>query len=731
MNSWRLTFLLVFWSGIGFSQVPDKPFEQWYSVKYYGTVRTDGKVFSDRNHLVQCLSEGQLFMPANGQFLHPGTLMPDTRYRSMQGTKIRTMNVYQNQFWYLDESKLWSNAWAGRRELTHHLPQAKLFAGGDDYRFLVSDGTSLEYLSDSLTLWQTKLTGENVKAIHYARNTFWILTANNLYTLQNNQLQNYYSGEGFTSFALNDTSIYLGSEKGYYHWNKRAKQPTLHTKLPSVSISAIALIEGRPWLGTNQGVFTPKPDGTYAYFQGERWLPGDQVVSITQGPQQTILVLTTEGLAQLSKQWITLQDKAYFFENQVITRHIRNGFNASLEGMEKGNLATGYLADADNDGLWTSMYLGSQAFRYAATKEKQALENCRESLDALERLYTVTPVPGFPARSFERSSIRSQLADSKVWQNSPQPGWTWKATTSSDEAIGHVFAFATVAELVNDPNLQAKAIRLLDTLMNHIVSHDLYLVDYDGKPTKWGRWNPEYVNSFPVNVGDRKLNSSNIIGMLQTAFHFTKKEKYRQKAFELMKKHGYLANLTRPMNEIGKAPDNADEHSKLLSEGWNHSDDEMYFLGYWGLYRYAFNDTLRSHYRKAIIDHWQAERPEKDATWNFFTALTGTKTFDVKESVWYLQHYPLDLIDWRIQNSHRQDLRFLPDNFRKQTTSQVISPTERPMQRHNRNTFILDENGTGQSEFSAGDTWLLPYWLGRYLGIIKAAPSNHSLLFSN
>ncbi len=732
MNTCRLIFLLVFWSGVSFSQVIDKPFEQWFSIKYYGTVSTGGAIFKDRNEVIQGISDHQLFLPTQGQFQHPGTLMPDTRYRSMKTSKIQAMGIYQQQFWYLDEKTLWSNAWAGRMEFSHHLPQAHLFAGGPDFSFLIADGTSLEYLKDSLTIWRTKLTGESVKALTYARGKFWILTSTNLYTLQDQQLQKFYSGEGFTSLALSDTSLYLGSDQGYYYWNTKALKPTKHTALPSVSITSITLINGHPWMGTTKGVFTPKPDGTYAYFQGERWLPGDEVLSLTKGPQNTILVLTTQGLAQLQKRKITLQDKAYFFENQVRTRHIRNGFNASLEGMDKGNLATGYLSDADNDGLWTSMYLGSQAFRYAATHEKQALENCRESLDALERLYAVTPIPGFPARSFERSRIKSQLADSKVWQNSPQPGWAWKATTSSDEAIGHVFAFATTAELVNEPSLQKKAIHLLDTLMSHIVSHDLYLVDYDGKPTKWGRWNPEYVNSFPVNVGDRKLNSSNIIGMLQTAYYFTKKEKYRKKAFELLKKHGYLVNLTRPMNEIGKAPDNADEHSKLLSEGWNHSDDEMYFLGYWGLYRYAFHDTLRSQYRTAILDHWQSERPEKDATWNFFTALTGTKTFDTAESIWYLQQYPLDLIDWSIQNSHRQDLQFLPDNFRKQTLSQVLSPAERPMQRHNRNTFILDENGgKGQSEFSAGDTWLLPYWMGRYLGIIKASSSNQSLFFSN
>jgi hypothetical protein len=208
--------------------------------------------------------------------------------------------------------------------------------------------------------------------------------------------------------------------------------------------------------------------------------------------------------------------------------------------------------------------------------------------------------------------------------------------------------------------------------------------------------------------------------MLQTAYHFTKKPIYKEKAFELMKKHGYFENLMRPMKQIGYAAEDADEHSKKMSDAWNHSDDEMYFLGYWGLYRYAFNDTLKTHYKKAIIDHWQVERPEKEGLWNIFTALTGTKDFDLNEAIWYLREHPLDLIDWTIMNSHRKDIEKISTNFRSQTIKEVLPPDERPIQRHNANMFNLDRTkGNGTSEHSAGDIWLLPYWLGRYLGVIS------------
>lgn len=262
----------------------------------------------------------------------------------------------------------------------------------------------------------------------------------------------------------------------------------------------------------------------------------------------------------------------------------------------------------------------------------------------------------------------------------------------------------------------------MDALMQHIVDHQWYMIDWNGKPTTWGRWNPEYVNARPKNVGDRKITSSNIISMLQTAWHFTGKKIYKEKAFELLQQHGFLENLMRPMKEIGHAPAGSDQLSVDLSDNWNHSDDEMYFLGYWGLYRYALNDTLKAKFKIAILDHWQIERPEKEGAWNIFTAMTGVKDFDLKESIWYLQNYPLDMIDWKVNNSNRGDIEKMEPNFRRQRIKQVLPPDELPISRHNSNRFDLDAGDeNGGAEYSAGDIWLLPYWMGRYLKIIEAS----------
>jgi len=106
------------------------------------------------------------------------------------------------------------------------------------------------------------------------------------------------------------------------------------------------------------------------------------------------------------------------------------------------------------------------------------------------------------------------------------------------------------------------------------------------------------------------------------------------------------------------------------------------------------------------------------------TALVGADEIDLKEAVWYLQKYPMDLIDWTISNSHRKDIEFMKPNFRNQTITEVLPASELRISRHNANRFDLDSNGGGRSEYSAGDIWILPYWIGRYLNVIGPPENN-------
>lgn len=704
----------------------DKPFKQDFSIKYPGKVEASER-FSlavERNGIVQLVENGKLLRPAYGAFQQDGKLVPDQSYLPMKDKQILAINNHEGQLVYLSDKVIMSNAWAGDLYLPHGLMNAYAFVGGKQMDFVAVGFGQIHYLKKDLKTSPLQVK-QQIIDLRYdeRRNRFLLLHKDGIlgFTPEGNKVSELFTGQGLSSFDLDPTKdlAVVGTHNGFFTLDlSDFKSSARITKLPWPEISAVEVDGDDYWFGSKKGAFRLKKSGEISYYFGERWLPGGQVLDLAIEGNE-VHILTENGLGTIIFQEMTLAEKAKLFEDQVRKMHIRHGFNASLLMSEKGKLPTGRLKDSDNDGLWTSMYLAGEAFRYSVTGSQDALANCKESLLAMERLYTVNPLNGFPSRSFERSGYIEKLDDPDRWQHATDPEWDWKATTSSDEAIGHVFVFGVLAELVEDAWIKSKSIELLESLMDHIVRNNLYLIDFDGKPTLWGKWHPDYVNGFLPQIGDRKLNSSNIVAMLQTAFHFTGKKIYKDKAYELMEKYGYLENLMRPMSEIGEAGDGSGDLSKLLSDSWNHSDDEMYFLGYWGLYRYAFTPELKEKYKKAIIDHWQAERPEKEALWNIFTAMVQPENFDLHESIWFLERHPIDLIDWQTQNSHRQDLELLSPNFRTQTTKSVLPPSETRIARHNANRFTLDGGSQGLTAYSAGDIWLLPYWLGRYLKAIQ------------
>jgi len=718
----------------------DKPFVQEFSIKYY--LPADEKanpvaVAADRNGLIKVLSSaGKLLVPDNGSLFYSGKLIQDITYEPMQKKNILAMANVENQLVYLDNKQIFSNAWAGKLQIEHNLPEARMFAAGKDFQFLVSDGKKSVLVTESgETKWTLETPGLVQIKSDVQNNRFILVYSDRVSQADfSGQVKILYECTGITCVQpVSGDTVVIGTSEGYLF----NPGNTLVSKIPCSEITCVSKIGNEIWFGSSHGAFRLNSDKTYSYFAGERWLPGNMVIDIQPGPENTVLVLTDKGIGQLHFQKMTLEEKALFYEKQVREKNIRYGFNTSIVQMPDG-YSTAQTGPQPSDNLWTGMYLVSQLFRYKVTGSAEAKQNAMEAFEAMERLHTITGIPGLFGRSFERD-YKTENTKTEGWElkelksGSPamiwlsckdHPNWTWRSTASSDQTVGQIFALTAILELADDTLWKQRALTMLDNLMNYIVDNDLYIIDVDGEPTLWGKWNPDYVNSFPTNVGDRKINSSNIIAFLQTAYKFTGKEKYREKAFEMMDKFGYLENLMRPMSEIGKSDSTAGEWAKTLSHEWNHSDDEMYFLAYWGLYPYAFSPELKEKFREAIHDHWEIERPEKNALWNFTYAMTGAKEFDLKESVDFLQQYPLDMRNWEVQNSRRKDIELLPANFRNQTTKTLLPLGEIPLYRHNGEIFRLDSQGDGTSLISAGDVWLLPYWMGRYLGVISAPEVN-------
>ena len=78
----------------------DVAYVQEFSTKWNWEVEgvTLQNVYSDRNGVVQLYSSAGLLKPFAGEFLYPGTLVPDKTYRHIADKKILNLTLYKDQF---------------------------------------------------------------------------------------------------------------------------------------------------------------------------------------------------------------------------------------------------------------------------------------------------------------------------------------------------------------------------------------------------------------------------------------------------------------------------------------------------------------------------------------------------------------------------------------------------------------------------------------------------------
>lgn len=693
---------------------PEQPFGQAVSVKYNVPKGLQLiKVITDYNDNVQVLT-AQGFYRLSGN-----DLVRDLRFRPL-AQKIPvdvTTQEGAGHLYYLYADKCLTNGYAGIPYI--NLPQGKYNRVVVDVsgRMLLSGPNALA-IGNNGKLQELPLIPEGVQRMEANGGNFFILTNKAVYTLKGDRFVVLHPVQSATAMAFNGNNIIIGTSNGYYGINRSSgdSSVSLQTRIPVPAIGELLVTNGHLWAGTGAGAFLRTDAGTYRYFASKRWLDQDAVKSMAATSNGDVYVLTATGLNKIAFKQQTLAEKTAYFERKIRERHIRYGFIANLHLNPPGDVGSAEMADTDNDGLWSSFYLGSQAFRYAVTHDPTAKRYAWEAFEAFERILSINQLTGFPSRTFERKGYKN--SDPERWRNSPDPEWEWKGHTSSDEYVAYIWITAVLNEMVAEtPEEKQRVTAFIDKIMTHIIDHKYTMVDIDNKPTLWARWNPEYINWYPTTIGDRRLGSTTIVAGLQLAYKLTGKEKYKTEAYKLLNKYGYLKNIQIDYRNIKPTPGYLHEGIDMGMGDWNHSDDEMAFLTYWVLYNYAFTDELKQVYKGAIRNHWEVEKPEKNAVWNLITLATAGD-YDPEATTWWLQSFPMDLITWKITNSNRKDITLLPHNFRHQYTEVLLPLDEQPVHRHNANAFTLDGGHDGESEL-AGDEYLLPYWMARYLKVLE------------
>ncbi len=490
--------------------------------------------------------------------------------------------------------------------------------------------------------------------------------------------------------------------------------------------AAVRLDDGTVWAGSSGGLMCLAPGAKHwRLFHSRRWLPSDHVLDLSVAADGTVWVNTQAGTCRLAKRLWTLEQKMAAIHEMLRKHHVRLGMICNIQLNQPGTLEAGYEQhSSDNDGLWTSLYVAAEAFRYGATGDPEARENAWRSVELLMQLEKVTGIPGFPARSIVPGD-RPNPAEiyGGEWHRTPDGRWWWKGDTSSDEIDGLYFAYAVYYDVAATAEQKEKIRHVVARITDHILDHGFYLVGPSGKPTTWGVWAPEQLNHNLKWIIERGLNSLEILSHLKVAEHITGSARYREAARELIDTHAYAMNTVRqkilwPQSEI------------------NHSDDELAFLAYYPLVWLERDPKRREFYLWSIERSWQIERPEQSPLFNFIYAaahqasrwdkprerppagLIDGDRYDLDECLAWFREVPADTISWRIENSGRRDVGDLVANRFGRTSGQRVLPiAERLIMRWNADPYQLD-NGDGGRARGDGVFILLPYWMGRYHRLI-------------
>ena len=426
--------------------------------------------------------------------------------------------------------------------------------------------------------------------------TTWVGTTKGLYRIDRREempvRHESYGVDGplatrITGLAVDSKGVlWVGTPLGLSRLDAHGKWSHLRGKegLPVEDVTCLAVEEhDRLWIGTSQGAILYRPyemGRQWFYRAGKRYLPGNQVSAIAVMPSgMPVYFATDAGLGRLDGVEMTLRKRADAIENVLNARHRRLGLVAACTLDDADNPKEHFIIDDDNDGLWTAYHVTAMSLAYAVTGDPRHKKSAREGMHALYTLQNVSGTPGLVARSVlpaeegckkreEAKNLRNPIMR-ESWRPTPDGKMYWKTDTSSDEIDGHYMAFYAYWRHVarHDPAERALIETQVRTVTDYIVDHGYYLIDWNGKPTTWGKWAPEILNDDPRRYSENGLDSLEILSFLKTAYCITGDPKYKKHYDDLICDHHYLSNVLL--------------EKKVFPDENNHSDNQLAYCAYY------------------------------------------------------------------------------------------------------------------------------------------------------
>jgi hypothetical protein len=529
----------------------------------------------------------------------------------------------------------------------------------------------------------------------------------------------------------NNGKLWAAGLGGVTILDNQKKQNTIISKegCPSVYVNCIKKSpRGVMWIGTQVGLLRYFPDGNHSLLFSRRWLLDDNVNDIDFDTEGNAWIATSKGVSAIKKRPMTLAEKQNYFYDVLMKRHIRKPWVAGQCHLTvEGDVNSWQPEDDDNDGEYTGNYLAMESFRYAVTKSDDAREKAHKAFNFLKQLQEVTGSNGFFARTIVPVEWENRVHDANEtfnekrkadelvkeprfkpvemrWRKSKDEKWLWKGDASSDEMCGHMMGYYFYYELAADEAEKNLIRKHVASIVDHLIANNFNMMDIDSMHTRWAVWSPEQLNRDPEWMPDRNQNSMELLAFLKLAYHMTGNIKYQQHYLHLINEEHYLDNMAGIINQ---------------NPAWFIYFDVILQAYVYPILLKCETDPKLLGFYKQHMDNWmEKRRNDKNPLINFLYCYARNKNTELTSSVDFLKDIPLDLIDWTIDHTKREDVKIVHTPVLDELQVDQLPPASiRSVVRWDKNPWTAI-NGYPNMEREPV-FWLFPYWMGRYLKMIK------------
>ncbi len=362
---------------------------------------------------------------------------------------------------------------------------------------------------------------------------------------------------------------------------------------------------------------------------------------------------------------------------------------------------------------WHGYFMAALAFKDALTWLNYDASMAYLA-DGLLKYYEVTGVPGLIGRSMIPDYTGPRLPwmeDEKAkpdtfWMQGPKGQW-WRNGVAKDHlnlaAFGCAIPLALdrMGKIHLEDTTKQKLIAFLLPLAKRLVKHNFQIIDWNGKRTKFGDLNPQFLNGFNQLLSLHLLRSA--------SFYDKEIEKvYKEKinAWSQTIAHSFqiLGSL------VSKAEDSqGDFRAKIKKPSF--SDMQAIGLAYLSLF---FQEKERKHMkyiRRGMSGLWKFMKHERNPM--FTIPYVGSIR---PEQMRYMDAIIEDLRDFPLE-------KWAADTGRK-VSNQIQPLANRPYDTNYwksdpfRKIIQPPPPRTGKEQVFPGMDYLLAYWMGRYFNVI-------------